>query len=204
MADEFSDLLRRAKAGDPAARDEFVRRCQAQIIPGLRRRLGPGLRRRFDTMDLGQSVIGDVLRDLPRFEDRGEAAFWSWLGEKAQNKVNDKLRRWFRPGGEGVREEGMGEDSDPVARGQPGPATQAGEADERAFVRAAIGTLPPLDRRVVELRHDQTLSFQEIADRLALKSEDAARKRYHRAIEVLGKRWKQARGGRGAGSSGEA
>ena len=68
------------------------------VMATIRRRLLPPLRRRYDTMDLSQSVFREVLRDLPRFEDRGEPAFVRWLAIKSENKTRSFPRAAMHPG----------------------------------------------------------------------------------------------------------
>ena len=188
LEESFTDLLRRAKAGEPAALAELHARYQRSVSGVVRRRLGRAMRRGCDSSDVVQSVFEDVLRELPRFEDRGEPAFRHWLHLKAENKVRDRWRR--RVDAEGrPRESGM-ETPDaerPVAG--PGPATEAGDADDRARLRSVLAELPDAQREILSLRDESGLSFAAIAERLGLAGADAARMRYARALLALRKRW---------------
>lgn len=49
-------------------------------------------------------------------------------------------------------------------------------------VRSLLATLTVTDREVIEMRHTEGYSFQEIADQLEIKQE-AAKKRYYRALD---------------------
>jgi len=184
----FSELLRRAKDGDSAAFMEIHARYERRVQGVVRRRLGPALRRRCDTLDVTQSVFEDVLRDLGEFEDRGEEAFRHWLYMKAENKVRDSWRRVLQPGG-GPRENRLETRDAAVAAGGPGPATEAGEADDRARLAAVLATLPAAQREVLALRDTEGLGFAAIAGRLGLPGADAARMRYARALLALRERW---------------
>src|SRR5688572_8347437 len=88
-----SDLIAAARSGDDVSAVALWSRYGAVVRGAIRKRLSPSLRRRYDTDDIAQSVFADLLRDLARFEDRGENAFKHWLYLKAENKVRDKLRR---------------------------------------------------------------------------------------------------------------
>jgi RNA polymerase sigma-70 factor, ECF subfamily len=183
MGSGFSDLLRRAKAGDADALTEIHRSYGRLLTGAVRRRLGPALRRRYDADDIVQSVFADVIDALPSFEDRGEQAFRHWLYRRAERKVASKVRR-ARDGAGERRERTLGDDAAPAADG-PGPATQAGDADESAHLRAALGELPPAQREVLLLRQEAGLRFEAIAERIGAGSVDAARMRYARALIAL-------------------
>src|SRR5262245_22536778 len=90
--DDFSLLLQRAKHGERDALGELHQRYAPLVLARIRDGFRPDLRRRFDPEDLSQSVAVEVLRDLGRFEDRGEAAFRHWLYIKAESKVAARLR----------------------------------------------------------------------------------------------------------------
>lgn len=183
MSSRFSSLIRKAQSGDRQARSDLVRLYQPRVMTKVRGRLSEELRREFDSTDIAQSVFIDVLRDLPRFEDRGEDAFFNWLRIKAENKVNDKLRGRLLPDA-GVRERRLPEDHDAVQQG-PGPGSTAERAEEAEVARRMVASLGQLDRRVVDLRLGQGRSFGEIAGELGLPSADAARKRFTRSIVEL-------------------
>ena len=148
----------------------------------------PALRREFDTIDIRQSVFADVLRDLPQFEDRGERAFLHWLYVRAERKVIAKQRK-SRPDHEEIHTE--------VARNgaecdAPGPSESATKAEQARRIRRLVEELPERERQVVELRTRDRMSFPAIARALGLGSEDAARKRYARALAKLEGRWSAA------------
>jgi RNA polymerase sigma-70 factor (ECF subfamily) len=188
LEESFSDLIRRAKAGEEGARAALLARYQHLVLAAVRRRLAPALRRRFDSMDVAQSVFEDVLRDLPRFEERGEQAFRHWLYLKAENKIRDAWRR--RLGADGrPRENTMGSTDPERAAPGPGPATEAGDIDDTSRLRDAVAALPDAQREVIALRDDSGLPFAAIAKKLGLPGADAARMRYARALLALRRNW---------------
>lgn len=184
---DFTELLRRAKAGDGAALTQLHARYERRVLGVVRRRLGPALRRRRDSSDFVQSVFEDVLRDLPRLEDRGEEAFRHWLYLKSENKVRDAWRRGVGRDGN-PREAELPSSDEPVGAGC-GPATEAGDADEAVRLRTVFASLPAAQRDVIALRSVEGLGFAEIAVRLGLPGADAARMRYARALVALRARW---------------
>lgn len=185
----FSRLLERARSGDPEAVEELHRRHAEAVAARVRARSSRALRRRYDVDDVAQSVFAEVLRDLERFEDRGEGAFRNWLYAKVEGKVRQKLSSLLRA--EGGRREVTAR-SDVVGRPAhdgPGPATESGRRDEIAHLRGLLHLLTDEQREVVELRTRERLSFVAIAERLELPSPDAARMRFARAITTLRTAW---------------
>lgn len=184
---QFDVILEGARAGDAASIDELHRRFAPAVLARIRKRLSPRLRRWYDTADIGQSVFLEVLRDLPRFENRGERAFHHWLYLKAENKLRMKLRKEVGRGRRGVRVALDGVPVPPVP--DDGPVTAASNKEERARLQRALHALAPGQRKLLQLRARDGLSYADMARRLALPSTDAARVRYARALLALRKRW---------------
>src|SRR5262249_2787788 len=106
MADDSLDsLVQRATQGDSAAVDELL----VRHLPGLRAYVrlhsDPLLRERESCSDLVQSVCRRVLGDIAGFDYRGEAAFRSWLFQKAHGKILDRRRYWLAQRRDAKREE---------------------------------------------------------------------------------------------------
>jgi RNA polymerase sigma factor (sigma-70 family) len=179
----FTRTLAAARLGDHEASAALCNAYAGRILSAVRRRLHPELRRKLDSTDIVQSVFAELLRDLPRFDDRGEVAFRHWLYLKAENKVRAKLRRYLGAGG--VRVERSLDDVQELDGRDTGPAAMLANRERSAFARALRAELDEGARRIVLARVEDELSFAEIAERFALPSADAARKRYARAIETL-------------------
>lgn len=176
--DSFSRTIAAARAGDPQAIALLYRRYASRVFTAVRRRLRSDLRQKLDSGDVVQSVFREVMRDLPRFEDRGETAFRHWLYIKAENNVRGKLRKYL--GRAGRRREALLNGD--LAQVGGSPASEAASREDRVRVGALVGELDQDARSVVLLRLEQSLPFAEIARRLSLASSDAARKRYARAL----------------------
>ena len=186
---DFSAVLERAKRGEKSALTELHRHYEPLVLARVRDGMRSVLRRHYDTQDLGQTVLLEVLRDLARFEDRGERAFRHWIYIKAENTVRSKLRKHLDRAG-GAREVALGsrDERTAAARG-PGPATSAGQADAQRRLQELLASLDASHREIIVLRAAEGLSFEAIAQRLALRGAEAARKRYARAILILRRRW---------------
>jgi RNA polymerase sigma-70 factor (subfamily 1) len=182
---EIADLLHRAVEGERDAAEELIRRYEGPIRALVHLRLGRDLRGRVDTDDIVQSALTLAVRDLPSFRSRGEAAFLKWLLSIAERKLG-MAARFHR-----AARRDVGRELPPERwEGRPGdrtsPSRAAARDEDRERVRSAVSLLREQDREVVELRSFRGLSFGEIAGRLGLNSEDAARHRYARALRKVG------------------
>jgi RNA polymerase sigma factor (sigma-70 family) len=187
----FSDVLARARAGDADAVAALYARHSRRVMAIVRRRLSPMLRAKYDTMDLAQSVFLEVLRELPRLDDKGEAAFAHLLAIKAENKVRLKLRRHL--GKSGVRaERRLASDADPPAADAHVGAALEGVEDS-VKLRRLLDEFDADAREILRL-HGDGRPFAEIASTLGLASADAARKKHARLVAALRGRWKRRAG----------
>lgn len=185
MESDFTSLIEDAKKGDPAALSRLYAEYVADALPAVSRRLRGALRRGYDTLDIGHSVFLEVLRDLPRFEDRGEVAFRRWVRIKARSEVDGKLRKLLKPKG-GRRELTLLSVAAERARVDgPGPLEQSIHGEAGRSLRRALARLKERQQLVLRLRHEESLSFSEIAVCMEFQSPDAARKHYARALLKL-------------------
>jgi RNA polymerase sigma-70 factor (ECF subfamily) len=85
----------RLQAGDAKAIDLAYRRFGPYLRAAVRKKLHPGLRPRFDSLDFVQDVWASLL--VEPFAGRFDSpeAFIAYLGRVAQNKVTDGVRRRF-------------------------------------------------------------------------------------------------------------
>lgn len=169
------------------SRSPSVDTLYADYLPYVQHKVrgaGGGLLRRwYDTMDLTNSVFVEVVRDMPRFEYRGEPALLSWLRLKAVSKVRAKFRRVLSPQG-GLREEHL---DAAKAKTLPSETAGGGSPDRSAATLsdACLERLDEADRALVTYRIRHGYSFKELAATFGLPSEDAARMRVRRALTRL-------------------
>lgn len=90
------DLIRRARKGDVEAQEELMAQHMPALRGFVRLRLGRMLRSREESVDLVQSICGDALADMERFEYRGPNSFRNWLMHRAENKIRSRGRFWNR------------------------------------------------------------------------------------------------------------
>ena len=173
-------LVRRCLAGDEKAYRELIELYQAQVY-SLALRM---VRRREDAEDVAQETFVRMFRALDRY-DPGRP-FGAWLMTIASRLCIDHIRRrrvnpvsltHHEPGSDetwelDVEDPGLG----------PDEITSRSEEERRS--NELIQTLPPHYRVVVVLRHQQDLSYEEIAQALNLPL-GTVKARIHRAREIL-------------------
>ncbi len=187
----FSVVLARARDGDAEAIADLYARHSRRVMAIVRRRLSPMLLAKYDTMDLAQSVFLEVLRELPRLDDKGEPAFANLLAIKAENKIRLKLRRHLGKSG-GRAERRLASDADPPAADAHVGAALEG-VEDAVKLRRLLDDFDAGAREILRL-HGDGRSFAEIASTLGLPSADAARKKHARLVAALRGRWRRPTG----------
>jgi RNA polymerase sigma-70 factor (ECF subfamily) len=94
--DSFADFVRRIRAGDAAAAAELVQQYESAIRLEVRLRLrDPSLRRRFDSMDVCQSVLASffVRAAAGQYDLERPESLRQLLAAIALNKLNEQIRR---------------------------------------------------------------------------------------------------------------
>jgi RNA polymerase sigma-70 factor (ECF subfamily) len=136
------------------AADELL----AEHRPALRNYLGARCRDPDLTAELLQEVAARLVTAAPRLELNGNLR--GYLFRIAANVWHDHLRR------ELVRRRAASAVRSDAPATAPAADERLLERELRAAVRRAVIALPPAQRDVVELRQQQGLTFQQIADRL--------------------------------------
>ena len=149
------DLVLRARRGDAEAFGELVRRYQTAVYNVCYRLMGE----RREAEDMAQEAFIRAFTRLETFDL--ERPFAPWVRRVAANLCLNKLSSLPAPPVE------VDEEHDPDDPGQHPEALL--EQRERADVlRAALLSLPSHYRAVIELRHYQDLSYEQIAQTLHL------------------------------------
>jgi len=174
------ELLRRCLAGDEEAYRQLVDRYQRQVY-SLALRM---VRQVEDAEDLTQETFVRMFRALDRYDPARPLG--AWLYTITSRLCIDHLRRRrLRPISlhqviPGSEEEHVIEAIDPGLK----PEERALREEEERRMRDLIDTLPPHYRIVVLLRHQQDLSYEEIAEALRLPL-GTVKARIHRARALL-------------------
>jgi RNA polymerase sigma-70 factor (ECF subfamily) len=129
-----------------------------------------------------QDVVQDVFVDLwchPQRFDETLGTLRTYLTLCARHRALDVVRSELRRAGREERHARLL----PAPR-PPTPGEQVSDADTAAAVRAAVGRLPPDQRRVVELAYFDGLSYRDVARRMGIP-EGTAKSRVRLALARL-------------------
>ena len=151
------DLIVRARRGDGGAFSELVTRYQTSVFNVCYRIL----HERGEAEDLAQETFIRAYNRLGQFDLERE--FGPWVRRVAANLCLNHLesQKITAP---------LDEDRDADESTRPEKQVEARERSEQ--IRVALASLPPNYRVVVELRHYQELSYDEIAAELKIPLSD--------------------------------
>lgn len=180
-AESFTAMMRRVRAGEPAAAKELVDKFESLIRREVRMRLeDQRLRRVLDSMDVCQSVLASffVRTALGEYDLEDPQQLVKLLVTMTRNKVASVARREHADKRDQRRTVADGEAVDAVSAEQATPSQIVGNEDLLNRVR---NLLTADERQVAELRC-QGQAWQEISATLGGTAQ-ARRVQYSRAIE---------------------
>jgi RNA polymerase sigma-70 factor (ECF subfamily) len=149
MADLDAELVRRWRRGEAAAFETLVRRWEQRLARFLGRLVGdPTL-----VQDLCQEVFLRAYLAGDRYRESG--TFSAWLYQIALNAARDAARR--------RRHLPQPLHNHEPAAGAPRAETQYEQQELQHVLAEALAELPGPLREVLALRHDEGLSFEEMA-----------------------------------------
>lgn len=194
------ELLQRWHSGDRDALDELIERDLPWIQQHVRRRLGPLLRARGETVDYVQDAMIEILQYGPRFVSASQSRFRAMIARIVENSLRDQ-HDWYKAKRRAMsRERPIPSDSVLDIDGRLGaitrPSQNAEKSERESYVRLALELLDPDDRKVILLRQWEEKSFPEIAEELHITT-DSARMRFNRALPRLGRKVAELRAGGG-------
>lgn len=179
-----------ARAGSKEAMGQALETCRPYLLRVADRRLAPDLRAKGGASDMVQQTFMEAQRDFGQFQGETKAELLAWLRQLLLNNMANFERTYRGTGKRQISREVALNDGDSSSTGYelagavPTPSRQAMENEEAAALERALGRLPEELRRVIELRHQQQYTFDEIA-RAMNRSASGARALWLRAIERL-------------------
>ncbi len=177
----FAEFLRRVRSGDAKAAEELVRRYESAIRLAVRTHLtDPALKRRFDSMDVCQSVLASffVRAAAGQYDLDDPAQLTALLVRMARNKLAGHARFHHRERRDTGRAAGLDGAADRAVGGEPGPEQVAAGRD---LLEALRSRLTPEERAVADRRGlDQ--GWAEIAAALG-GTADGRRMQLKRALD---------------------
>ena len=183
--------LAAARAGSREALGKVLEAARQYLLSIARQEFDPDLRAKNSPSDLVQETFVEAHRAFGHFQGDTEGELLAWLRQLLLHRVG-KLRRRYRDTQKRrlAREVALGGDDSTdgpaggLAANVPSPSGQAMEHEEDQALQAALGRLPEDYRRVITLRYEEQLPFEEIGE-LLQRSPEAARKLWARAVERL-------------------
>jgi len=178
-------LLRRWHEGDQAALQDLMARDLPWVREQVSRRMGQELRGRADVDDVVQHALLAVFQYGPRFEIEDPEHYRAVLMRIVENTIRKMIRDGRREKRWAGREEPLPSGSVAVLTdGVTRPASAADRNERRAFLQLGLELLDPTDRDIVLGRQWEGHSFKQLGDDRNI-SEEAARKRFDRAVARL-------------------
>jgi RNA polymerase sigma-70 factor (ECF subfamily) len=188
-----TDLLGRARGGDPRALDRLFELCRNYLAIVARSQVEGWLRAKVDASDIVQQTLLEAHRDFGHFRGASEAEWLTWLRRILTHNTADFIRQYR---GTEKRQEGR-----EVALRRPGDSSSVagcrepadpGETPSEVLVRKerelqvadAMSRLTPDHREVIMLRNLQRLPFDEVARQMG-RSRPAVQMLWMRAIQKL-------------------
>ena len=180
--EEDLGLIERAKKGDESAFRMLLRKYERSVFTICLRMV----RNREEAEDLAQEAFVKVFSMLERYNST--YAFSSWLFKITSNLCIDSLRKRRIKGvpidepeqsdnGEYVRQYESAEDD---------PEMTTIKKERAGYLMQAIDNLPPHYKLMVILRHQEGLSYEEIAASVGVPL-GTVKARIHRARQMLRK-----------------
>ena len=188
--EDFSSLLRRARAGDDDAWEAIFSRLgdergEGAILLAMARKVlprGDGLRKLVSSRDLLQSALQSGWFNLDNFRGTTEQELLGWLRTILRRKMAHVIRKKRTVSVEDVEAAAPAEQKR-TGQEQESPFARVVREEAKTRVRQAVKQLPDDQRAVMELRL-QGHKSPEIARILDL-TEAAVRKRESRATSRL-------------------
>jgi len=168
------DLIQRAHRGDAEAFGELVIRYQTSVFNVCYRLL----HERAEAEDMAQETFIRARERLHTFDE--ERVFGPWVRRVAANVCLNHLE---------LQKRTAELDEERAADESHRPETQVEIRERSEQIRAALASLPAHYRVVIELRHYQELSYDEIAAELNIPLSDV-KSHLFRARKILAEKLK--------------
>jgi RNA polymerase sigma-70 factor, ECF subfamily len=188
---DAAQWLPAARAGSAEALGQALEACRAYLLLIAQQELDPELRAKGGASDLVQETLVDALRDFRRFLGDSEGELRAWLRQLLLHNLIDFTRHYRDTAKHQIRREvALADDGSSCKRGlglaasDPSPSDQVVKDEQAQAIKRALERLPEDYGRVLRLRFQEDLSFEDIG-RLMNLTPNAARKLWTRAVKRL-------------------
>ena len=172
-----TDLIRRARGGDPDRLSELIDRYRPYLKLLARLQQDERLQAKLDDSDMAQEVSAQAVRDFAKFRGVTEAEFTAWLRAKMAGVAAQSLRHYTRRRRDIQLERDLQQALDHsscwlgtrLASAEITPSEHALRRERAVLVAEALHQLPEHYREILILRDFQGLSLEQIARRPLLR-----------------------------------
>ena len=184
-------LIERARLGCENSRANLLKRLQPFLNSIAARHNDPRSRSKQGLSDIVQQSFVRVIENFDNFRGNCGAELRGWLKQLVINEIRQVNRRLHQQRRDLKRERSLDEkrelEGSTISTPEPNAESQAMQAEEVQQLRQSMSDLDPSQRRIVELRAFENLTFAEIASRLG-RSQDAVTKSWYRSLIQLQKK----------------
>lgn len=187
---KIEELVNLALAGDKEAMAELYRLYEKRLKFAVQEKLGNTLRSQMDSLDLINSVWGDVLADLKHFKYNGPESFFQYLLRCLINKIKDRGRYYAALKRDLKKVKRFktdwifaGKDNLPHAP-DTSPSQAAISKERLGQLKTVLEGFPETQQQVMIMRIRDEMGFEEIG-RIVGKSEAATRVLYGRCLKKI-------------------
>ncbi len=185
-----------ARAGSPEALGNALEAHRRYLLLVAEKELAPDLRAKGGASDLVQETFIEAQRDFRQFRGESGEEFRGWLRRILLHNLGAFTRRYRDCGMRDVGREvgllGNGSQGQPVeilAAESATPSAVVTAHEQSLALQGALDRLPDDYRRVIRLRYDDNLTFEQIGQEMG-RSPEAARKLWARAMDCLRAEWR--------------
>jgi RNA polymerase sigma-70 factor (ECF subfamily) len=188
----LSDLLLRAREGQPGELDRLFAACRNYLCLLAQSHVEGRLKAKADASDLVQQTLLEAYRDFAQFRGGTEKEWLAWLRRILTHNAAQFIRHYR---GTGKRQVGLeialqtgsaGSTLPGLQPADPGesPSQQLMRKERELLIADALVQLAPDHREVICLRNLQRLPFDEVAQRMG-RSRPAVQMLWMRALQKL-------------------
>lgn len=188
---QWNVLIESARNGGEEALGQIVKEFREYLLVVADREIGTQLQAKFDASDVVQTSLVEAMSSINKFKGSSEKEIRSWLTRIVLNNLQDEARRYTKTRARAVDRENATSGILELLRDdlKKTPSAVMSLQEQQRRIELLIQRLPEQQQIVLEHRHEDELSYKEIAERMNI-SEAAARKIWSRATTQL-RQWLQ-------------
>jgi RNA polymerase sigma-70 factor (ECF subfamily) len=184
---DFDLLLQQARLGSESARNELFRLVQKYLGFLAQEHFQSTLSAKAGVSDVVQQTMMHAAQQLDQFQGSSALQFRGWLRQILLNEIRSMQRHFGAKRRDAGQERSWlhGPESDHDLAGElPTPSRELMALEESCRVHEILEKLPEDLRLVIQLRNWERLPFHEIADRMGVTLNRAAKMWYQALVEL--------------------